>query len=162
MNQVVLKDLLANVDQEKAKADMLQDRIGILTEVDKCASFEQELKEKAAALRDQAKLIMEEARRIEMQREELIGEVRSAMEKEGFQKLPGNLYEIVLKPCQPKLIVDKQPNEFDAEAYPYLVRPSFEWDINKLKAMIAMGSTISWARLAGGTSITFKKKEEAK
>lgn len=162
MNSLSLKDLLANVDQDGRTTEGKKAvRAAILSEVDKFASAEQELKEKAAALRDQARLITEEARRIDTEREKLIGAVKETMEKEGFQKLPGQLYEIVLKPCAPRLLVDKQPTEFDAEAYPYLVRQSWEWDANRLKAMIQTGSTISWARLSGGTSITIKRKEAA-
>lgn len=161
MKEMVLKGLLSKAGSELlTHEEQAVLHSAIVSEVDLAAAYAAELAEREAKLREQARAICVAAKAAEKQRERFMGYIQAAMQKNGYERLPGQRYEAVLKPAsKPRVIVSAEPTEQEADAYPALVRVTYEWNLDRLRALMEMGSTVKWATLERSSKVIFKEVE---
>ena len=158
-----LNDLLFILDQDKVPADEAELlKSAILIKVDNCAIVKREMEDEAARLRGIAKEFAEAARVSERRLDRFMAYVKMAMESQGFEKLPGNNFQAVLKLGPEKIEMDQEATEDDWCDYPDFVKCEYKWIKAAIKDAISQEThDIPFARVVREKYVQFAIRKGA-
>jgi len=148
MQSLSLNDLLYVLDQDDIDDGKAEDlRAAIISKVDACAVVRAEMEDEAARMRKFAKDFTDAARAAEARLERFMGYVTYAMESKGFDKLPGEKFQVALAETPGRVEIAHEPTSEDLECFPNLVRMKLEWDKSAVKDALIAGSDLRFAQI---------------
>ena len=125
--------------------------------VDGCAQWIDKLADDAKRAREYARKFGEAARQIEAQIERFESYVLRAMKKNGFEKLPGEAFQVSLRKSS-SIATTRQPTADDALSdLGRFVRTkiTYEWDKAAIKDALKAGNDLDFAHVDQSTSVQF-------
>lgn len=76
----------------------------------------------------------------------------------GFERLPGNDWDAVIKYSE-RCVPLRDPSAVDALTYPTLTKTKIEWSISTIKDAIKLGGSFDFAQLVKAPNLNFKAKK---
>jgi len=125
--------------------------------IDGCAQWEAKLADDAKRAREYSRKFAEAARQIESQLERFEGYVIRAMEKNGFEKMPGEAFQVSIRKSL-SVNPTRHPTADDALSdLSRFVRTkiTYEWDKTAIKEALKAGDDLDFAHLDQSTSVQF-------
>lgn len=132
------------------------------SKVDAIRLVHSRLKSEEARLRVDAAQILKSAQAIAHNRDRLETYICFAMKAAQFEQIPGNRWNVRIRPAQPSLIVDKDPTGEDYLVDPVLIvrEVSYRWDKNKVKDVLKSGGTFRYGHLETSDILEFPIRKE--
>jgi hypothetical protein len=161
MEKSTLHQLLIYLDQEEISEDGVKATIEALTsKVDGCALFESELRAEIDRLKEIVREFHDAQKAAEKRLERFREYLVYTMTVNSFDKVPGELFSLVLIENPPKVEIKGEPSVFDAEAYPDFVRVRYEWNKSAIKEAIETRE-VPFARIVREKRPKFSVKRNA-
>lgn len=157
-----------NDQQDDAQLMYTLDEIKILMDfmiqkVDGCAQYADTLEDHAARARDYARKFTDIARQCEARYEKFLSYIKQAMERHGFEKLPGDAFQVAIRQNPVAVITYRSPTADDAlsELERYIkTKISYEWDKTAIKEAMKAGITLDFANLETTTRAAFSVRKK--
>lgn len=130
--------------------------------VDGCAQWVDKLTDDAKRAREYARKFTEAARQIEAQAERFLGYVKHAMEKNGFEKMPGDAFQVAVRQNPPSVVTTRSPNADDAlsELERFVkTKITYDWDKTAIKEALKAGATFDFASMESSTRVQFSVRK---
>lgn len=134
-------------------------RYALEEKIDAYAMVQSQMAAEVERLKGIAREFAEEAKLMESRLKKFNERVLYVMDVNGFEKLPGERFQLVQTLNPPSVKVEADPCDLDADAYPDLVRIKYEWSLTAIKAAITEGRDIPFARLVRGKKPVFKVRK---
>jgi hypothetical protein len=125
--------------------------------VDGCAQWVDKLADDAKRAREYARKFTEAARQIEAQADRFEGYVLRAMKKNGFEKLPGEAFQVSIRKSS-SVSTTRSPTADDALSdLGRFIRTkiAYEWDKAAIKDALKAGNELDFAHVDQSTSVQF-------
>jgi hypothetical protein len=150
MMQEMDEDIL---DAEIDPQDLVE---GLAHKIDSIGGLLDEWRAKAVALREREKVLADKRRRWERKVEQLEGYVQFAMERDGFDKLPGKEYAATIRRSE-SIELLKEPSALVRSQFPDLIRVKYEWEKRACKEALKDGRlSEEYAKITVNRSINIK------